>query len=541
MKHRWDIPDFLDLEYFFLKDRKLAEMEGENALRDRDRSLYLEEIEPTLVAGSKPNRKWLIHRWLQVRRRRENQDQEGQALLPGKMWQELYGLSGLIFSFFALTSGTGLAYSFLAYSGKQPVNVSSFFLFFVCTQTLILFLMPAAWIYRKTCGLDLRSSLLPALVNTALTGMFFKIGKYSLKSMQPERKEQLTAAFAIVRTRGKGYGSIFIWPLFLLFQLFGIVFNLGVLGSVLLKVTGTDLAFGWQSTIQLSSQFVFNLVQWIATPWSWLLPASISYPDPAQIEGSRMILKEGIYRLASDDLTSWWPFLCLSVFSYCLLPRILLFVTGTVARKRYLARISLSRADHNQLIHHLLTPRLETGIRDREQNLSPVDNKDVVQNNSAVVAKKETVQPPKNENAVNGILTALIPDELFDDCELQELGHYCRQVFGYQVINKIKINEQHGDNLTLFRQLCKTSGPGCPPLLILQEAWQPPIQETFRFLDELRATCGHECHIIIALIGKPNPETLFTPASSHDLQIWQLKTAALGDPNLQINSLVDHS
>ena len=40
----------LDLEYFFIQDRKLVEEKGEDVLRERDRSLYLEEIE-TDVAG----------------------------------------------------------------------------------------------------------------------------------------------------------------------------------------------------------------------------------------------------------------------------------------------------------------------------------------------------------------------------------------------------------------------------------------------------------------------------------------------------------
>ena len=38
MRQQWHISDFLDLEYFFIQDRKLAEEKGEGILRDRDRS-----------------------------------------------------------------------------------------------------------------------------------------------------------------------------------------------------------------------------------------------------------------------------------------------------------------------------------------------------------------------------------------------------------------------------------------------------------------------------------------------------------------------
>ncbi|MBU1140704.1 MAG: DUF2868 domain-containing protein [Proteobacteria bacterium] len=542
MKQLWRIPDFLDLEYFFVQDQKLAEEEGESALRDRDRALYLEEIDEE-VAGAEPDREWLIYRWLQARRRMENQAQGGQALLPGRMWYELYGLFWSLFSFLAVAAGAGLAYSFLSYSGRQPVNVSSFFLFFVGLQTLFLVALLTAGMYRKIRGLDLRSSLLLTLVNSGLNSLLFKIRKYGLDSMEAGRREQFTAALGAVRARGKGYGAIFFWPLFLLFQLFGIAFNFGVLGSILVKVASADLAFGWQSTIQLSSEFVSTLVQWLALPWSWLLSASTSYPSLAQIEGSRMILKEGIYHLASEDLASWWPFLCLAIFCYCLLPRLLLFVAGTVGRKRSLARISFRRVDHNQLVHRLLTPRLETRTYDEPQSPASADvisvaPEDGLAEKAPVAVDEEEPSAAAVTAAVNGTLLALVPDELFDDCNLQELERYCQQAFGYAVGEMIRINEEHSDSRALLLRLGE--GPAsCRPLLILQEAWQPPIREMLRLLQELRETCDQETHIIVALVGRPRPETLFTPVSDSDLHIWRQKTAPLGDPCLQVSPLLE--
>ena len=39
-------------------------------------------------------------------------------------------------------------------------------------------------------------------------------------------------------------------------------------------------------------------------PWAWLLPADLAYPSLAQVEGSHMVLKEGIYHLATGDLVA---------------------------------------------------------------------------------------------------------------------------------------------------------------------------------------------------------------------------------------------
>jgi hypothetical protein len=549
MKPLWRIPDFLDLEYFFIQDKHLAEEEGTTVLRDRDRRLYLDEIEPELDEDTEPDREWLIFRWLQERRSRENQEHGGHALMPGRMWYELYGIFWSLFSFLAMGAGAGLAWSFLSYSGKQPVNVSLFLLVFVGLQVCFLFSLLVVWGYRRLRGFDLRSSLLLSLVNKGLNAFLFKVRRYGLDSMESHRRSQFAAALAAVRTRGKGYGTLFFWPLFLLFQLFGIAFNFGVLGVLLVKVASSDLAFGWQSTIQLSSQFVANLVQWIALPWSWLLGAA-TYPDLGQIEGSRMILKDGFYHLASSDLVSWWPFLCLAIFCYCLLPRILLFAAGTFGRKSSLARISFHRPDHNQLLHRLLSPRLETSLQKKVQqtpSTTPADPgsdppvvEDKPVSGKAVVEQKEQKKEKENKKipAVNGELLVLIPDELFGDCNFAHLEQLCRQAFGYTVARSLRINEEHSDNNMIFAQLKQGPDSGCKPLLILQEAWQPPIQEMLRFLRELRLHCDEETPIIVALVGKPDSDTLFTQVTETDLRIWQQKAATLLDPCLQLSPLV---
>ena len=92
----------------------------------------------------------------------------------------------------------------------------------------------------------------------------------------------------------------------------GVLALVGIDGQVVQVVTA-DIAFGWQSTIQFSSDAVYTFVKIFSLPWSWIEPLSIVNPTYAQIQGSRMVLKDGIYHLATPDLVSWWPFLLLSV------------------------------------------------------------------------------------------------------------------------------------------------------------------------------------------------------------------------------------
>ena len=63
----------------------------------------------------------------------------------------------------------------------------------------------------------------------------------------------LEAVAGLVRGKRQIYGSLFYWPVFILAQIFGVWFNLGVLGTTFMKVLGSDVAFGWQSTVQFSA------------------------------------------------------------------------------------------------------------------------------------------------------------------------------------------------------------------------------------------------------------------------------------------------
>ncbi|MCK5680792.1 DUF2868 domain-containing protein, partial [bacterium] len=281
--------------------------------------------------------------------------------------------------------------------------------------------------------------------------------------------------------------------------------------------------------IQLSSQFVERIVQWIALPWSWVLGAS-SYPDGGQIEGSRMVFKDGFYHLVSSDLVSWWPFLCLAICCYCLLPRMALFVFGSIGRNRSLARISFHRPDHNQLVHRLLSPRLDT----TSPEVKVVEEKPVVDREFPTSIETEI----ENVIAVNGDLLVLIPDELFDDCDAGQLGMLCQQNYGYSVSERVRMDEGHLNSSVIIPCMDKGNDSKHVPILIVQEAWQPPIQEMLRFLREIRLHCGEETVIIVALIGKPARETIFTPVTKTDLQVWQQKTATLNDTCLQISPLV---
>lgn len=227
-----------------------------------------------------------IRAWLEQRKIMEKSDTETIGILPGEAFDEVYRLMGFGFMIVGLLSGAGLAFSFLNYRGTEPLNISYYLALFVLIQCLALLLLMGIALARKVGRSPFRSSIIYTLISGLMTTLIMKIKHRTLKTLTGSKRGGFEAVMGMVRGKGQVYGSLFYRPVFILAQIFGVGFNLGVLGATLMKVLGSDVAFGWQSTVQFSAQTVFKLVQAIALPWSWLVPSDFAYPTFYQVEGS---------------------------------------------------------------------------------------------------------------------------------------------------------------------------------------------------------------------------------------------------------------
>lgn len=357
MKKLWNIADLIDLEFLLNHD----EGEDLDRLAARDRQIYTELPSPSKEARPPA----LLRSWLSSRREALHPE-EGEIALPGHAWQEMLCLFFALALLTGLFSGGGLAFSFLAYSGKEPVNVAAYFTVFVLAQAFLFLLLVGSAFFRKLQGKNfIEASLLYRLLRRLFTGLLEKlmarVRKKTSQKVAAETRLKWSASAASVRQIRQRYGLVFLRPFFLIVQVFGVSFNIGVLAATLFKVIGADLAFGWQSTLQVTPASVHELVHGIALPWSWLPNSFI--PSLSQIEGSRLILKEGIYHLINADLTSWWPFLCLSVFCYGLLPRLVLLIMVSLQQQRDLARLDFQQGPLRQILHRMQTPQVSTAAR----------------------------------------------------------------------------------------------------------------------------------------------------------------------------------
>ena len=510
MKLRWHIKDIIDLEYFL----------GKDAPSERDRTIYLEHIRPLTDADSKRvTPKFILRQWLDYRRISEKQKLGSDTILPGEAFDEIHQLLCYLLMIAGIVIGSGLAFSLLTYKGTEPLNVSLYLGIIVGTQLLlILFLLSVLIIgmFRRSAA---RASVLYSVIGSLLVKMIMMLKNSAMKKLSAVQRGSLEAAVGLAKGKKTVYGNLFYLPLFIMAQLFGMGFNIGVLGATLLRVIGADIAFGWQSTVQLSPNLVYQVVRLIALPWSWFVEKSVAHPTLAQIEGSRMILKDGIYRLATADLVSWWPFLCFAVLCYGFLPRLMLFISALILQYRSLGRLTFNHSVCNNLLRRMETPVVSV-------KSDSIDIQSSLQEHQTI--KKTLKINPDNANAV-----VLISDDIFEQCDDAVLNQLIQKNIGsYQIIRKIRIG---ADKLADKKKIADL---GHVNVLILQEAWQPPIKEILLFLQEIRKTIGNKAIIEVMMIGRPKPHTIFTPVNEENFKIWIQKINSLADPYLSAERLV---
>ena len=517
VKSPWRFQDIIDLEYFLHQDKGRTSAVELQGIRERDRHIYQDIIASQSGAHETPGRDFLLEQWLQARR--EEEGAGGKILLPGGLTVEIYRKLRLLFPALGILAGLGTGLSFFTYTGTAPLNVFHYLAAFVFLQLVILCLLACSLILRMR-----KPSKSPALLSSLVAGLlnwlFQTAARRLLAEMSEEKRNSFQATLGILKGK-RHYASLFFWPVFLLIQLFAIGFNTGILALTLFKVASTDIAFGWQSTIQFSSDAIFQFVRALALPWSWFVSSAIAYPSLQEIEGSRIILKDGIYHLTTLDLISWWPFLCFALLTYGLLPRIMLLFLAAYRQTSGLARLQLDQAVFDRLLARMKTPLVTTQAEPEGRKEYDATEPDHMFEQSVGTAR-------------TGVLV-FVPDDIFDRCSDTELDRILA-VNGNFLLKKIKFAEDYASDRQILADLAALEKPNA--ILILMEAWMPPITDFIVFLRNLRKASARTTIIRIGLIGRPVQGTVFTPAEPGDLKIWQQKTDSLGDPYLCVENLI---
>jgi len=516
MNSTWKYYDIMDLEYFFQQDGDTA---GEK-LHERDRQIYLDHGGSAVQDEPAPS---LLALWLAARRQTQGDD---APPLPGTLFHETHALLRLLLIGFGLVSGAGGGLAFFSYSGATPVNVLHFLVLFVFSQLLLVSLLLArAGLLQLGLRAIPRSIFIRAL-GTVVINLIARLSHRAATHLSGEKRLAAEATIGRMRAAMTRYPTLLFWPLFNLLQLAAIFFNLGLLTATFFKITVSDIAFGWQSTLQFSAQSLHTVISWLALPWSWLFSEGTGYPTLAEIEGSHIILKEGITSLQTPDLISWWPFLLLSVVSYGLLLRLLLFCLGSQKERRISRHPVFTSLAARQIVRRMQTPIVSSQALPETAPQAEDHERDEI---------RETTDQ-ETDLALEPVIV-LVPDEIFDGCDPKSLAETVARD-GYRILRTHRFMVDYDSDQQLAARLAAGQAEQAVAVVIIMEAWMPPLVGFQAFVRGLREQLG-TLPIMVRLVGKPEADNAITPAADPaQIRIWREKMAALGDPQLTTRELI---
>jgi hypothetical protein len=475
----WTIADILDFEYLLASDRS----DDDAALRTRERAIYEKDIAPQLDTASRHDRRLIFRRWLRARRAERGDPLPGAQLRSG--WQALLTFASLA----GLGLGISLTAGLLHYRGDEPVNVAWFFAATVGIQWLLLAGAFGWWVLRKGTGILEDFRPMQALLSALLWA--FSAG---LRRLEGERRERLRAALATIGHHREIYGSLATWPFLVATQLFGVLFNIGVLGTLLLQVALSDVAFGWQSTLRTSPEEAYRLVAAISTPWS-----ALPNPHPSfdQIVASRFAYSAGIQPLSQTAMTSWWPFLSYAVGTYGLLVRLLLLAIALAGLRRALRRVTFDHHGCNALFRRLIGPVFQSQPDAPALSIPPF---------------AEAARP-----RVAGQCLVLLAEELTLDQDA--LAKYVGAQFGWQPSQVIAVQIDHPSGNAAALEQVAAAAANLAGIVVGIPARRAPIKAIALFLQKVVAA-GSGAETLVLLFG-PRKSSGFAPVTDAEFSHWQ--------------------
>ena len=465
---RFSLPDLIDID-FFLSRGALDEGIVESIAADK----------------SLKNTSERVRAWLEAEREAfHNRD---LTMFPGTI--VVHGITVFTITCLLVALGSGLAVSghLLTYDGVHPINVGLYFTVLVIAQ----FVMSVA--------------VLVAMFARIFFGKV-RLGTYPLLWLVLQRSVSFCASFFdtdgqsrvspvdLLRRSYQKYSFFMIYKLATIVQMAAVFFNVIVIANTLWLVSTRDIAFAWQTTLEVDSTFVSQVVHYIAAPWSWIGVEPFAVPTSEQILGSRVVLKDGIIGLQSDNLSSWWPFLCLSVIVYGLFPRLILWLFGVYFMHQEGANLVPKGVEYRKLEKQFHQPRISvSGPQPAELRYNP----DIRQNQDF----SRPMKMPIHVITSKSLLTRVSKDTILTSMRNRDYQGEFEVTFA--TIDEQPVLKKDSDNI------------------FFQEAWQPPIAELKEQIGVFVKQSEREnIRLLALLLGKSSEVKWWGEASEIQCGIW---------------------
>lgn len=526
------LKDIIDLDYLISMDDALESQEEILSRTIKDRRIYSQ------CSQSCKTDKELLFSWLAFRKTEflQDKDKKSLTLLPGDVFSFLYTWMVYAMVFLGGLSGISLAYSFLAYHGTRPINVAVFIALFVVFQVILILLILILLIRRaiKKKGTKGHTSILHTLVSAFFFNVIPRILKKITSGMFKKSLDTLEYTASLIRMKNREYKDFFFWPFVILTSVFAVSFSTGALGGTFFRVIVSDMAFGWQSTLMATSRTVHEVVSFIALPWSWFVPQALAHPSLEQIEGSRIILKEGISVLATRDLVSWWPFLCMGILFYAVIPRGLFLLAGILSQNHALQHFNFERPRFRQLIIRMQSPVLDIDAdRTPPQESRELSNRDMEKN--PIKQRKESM--PFNQGSERSGQKAVIlgSKSVYSDAAIKKIIHGIEQHLFFDVEEVIRISFDFDHDKDAIH---KINAGNADQVILVHEVWQPPIRGLLHYIRQAKAALPNDMPLWIILTGEAGLEDLRVNDNDINFKVWKKAVNKLEDPDITVKRFI---
>jgi len=410
-------------------------------------------------------------------------------------------MAGIVLTLLGAALGAAVAGVAFAYDGRHPVNLFTLFGILVAFPAIMLLLTLALLPARPV-----RPGGVLAALNAA---------RWAGAALDRLLGAEL---FAPGFGAPAGLAGFARWQLLVFSQWLAVGFFVGALLLALLRVTFTDLAFGWSTTLQIAAVDVHRWLAGLALPWARWLPQAV--PDLSLIEASRYFRGGGntLDEARAARLGDWWPFVFMVISVYGLAPRLLLLAAGSWRLQRATRGLLCNDSEVTALLDRLTAPMVVLGGDREEQGLpastaaTPAPEGMSAQHEALVVVWNEALAEPALRAWLDGWLGARL------------------QVRAAAVLALDARASERAQRDALVTLAAEHGGtPAARRLIVVTRGWEPPLLEFNDFLGLIRELLGMAPSITVVPIDVSG--TRVAPA---EREVWAKTLARLRDPRLYV-------
>lgn len=487
--------DVIDLAYFFHCDQDVPHTEKHE--RDRDIALAHPEADDDITR---------LGTWLHVMRQRQGMD--GQRPIHDVQ----QGLSVLLFVI-GLVLGTLTVAGWLSLNKllsppptpESGINVIYFWSVTAGWQLLMLFVILAGIMLGDWADQIPGLGGLRRLVHRLLS-LIPKIAEVIISRFRPSH-QQILQILQVWLTQSQRYRRLAFWYPLNLSQRFAVGFNLGLIGMFLFFSFATQPVFGWQSG-QLNCARLEYATQVIASPWSWLVPRG--RPSANDIRSTyyrpdSLHAHSDCVPVSGSVEPGWWTFLFASMLVYGLMPRMLFDALSSWQVRRSAHDVALHHPDSRELLLRMQRPLVDTGAR-----LQTTPSGFSL---PSVEPEPESEAQPVSFGRVFVLKWAGI--QLSDD----EIHGLVRRQWDIDIV---ALYEVGGLDMSRDEEALRAVevSRDIDQVMLLVEAWQPPVTDYRNFVTQLRQKLRDGKMIWVLLYHRDTDGDIVTPRES-DLDQWR--------------------